>query len=288
MTNTEISCIDVIGITRYFHIQYYCLIVIQVSLVGWPAGRLVERLNMLKKVKNIRAFEQAVEQLRDAILEGQFVLGDRLPTEQVLCETLDVSRSTIREALRVLEAEGLIEVRRGSGAYVASKLDSLATRGEILKWLAQREESVIQILEVREGIEWMTASLTASNHTDELISELRNHIVAQRAESDRIKDSNDIAKITELDVAFHTAISLASGNEIAHEIISQILPSFSEANKALIWAGKGIEQSIEEHVSIFEAIQDRNASAAEKAMRNHIRRVREEICSFLAEDCVER
>ena len=82
---------------------------------------------MLKKVERIRVFDQAVVQLRAAILDGQYPPASRLPTEQELCDVLDVSRSTIREALRVLETEGLIEVRRGSGAYVAEKLNNLAT-----------------------------------------------------------------------------------------------------------------------------------------------------------------
>lgn len=240
---------------------------------------------MLKKVQRVRAFEQAVEQLQEAILGGQFHPGDRLPTEQELCDSLDVSRSTIREALRVLEAGGLIEVRRGSGAYVAEKMDSLATRGEILKWLSKREESVIQILQVREGIEWLTASLTAKNNRVSVLNELKRIIDEQKTEAGIKSRVPDVKKLAELDVLFHTTISAASGNEIAHEIIAHIVPSFSEANKAVLWAGRNIQTSIGEHELIVSAIEAGNPSAAEKAMRSHIERVREEICDYLGEGC---
>ncbi len=71
----------------------------------------------LQKVAPVRIFEQAVEQLRELIMTGRLLPGDRLPTEQELCRQLSIHRSTVREALRVLEAEGLVECG-GYGRYV--------------------------------------------------------------------------------------------------------------------------------------------------------------------------
>ena len=238
---------------------------------------------MLKKINRIRVFEQAVEQLRSAIIEGQYRLGDQLPTEQELCAVLEVSRSSVREALRVLEAEGIIESRRGSGTYVSQQLSKLATRGEILKWLAQREESVIQILEVREGIEWLTASLVATTPDDTVIRNLNTIIEQQWAGIKSAGRDPDVIELADLDVQFHLAISAASGNEIAHEIIAHIVPAFSAANRAVLWAGGNVEVSIREHEDIATAIEEASSSAAEKAMRQHIKRVRQEICNYLGE-----
>jgi GntR family transcriptional repressor for pyruvate dehydrogenase complex len=240
---------------------------------------------MLKKVERIRVFDQAVVQLRAAILDGRYPPASRLPTEQELCDVLDVSRSTIREALRVLETEGLIEVRRGSGAYVAEKLNNLATRGEILKWLSQREESMIQILEVREYIERLTSSLAAESHTKEFIKNLQGIVERQWAEAKVQTGEPDVIALADLDVQLHVSISEASGNDIAHEIVAHILPAFSEANRAVLWAGKMIESSIREHQVIVEAIAASDRKGAEEAMRAHISRVRRDLCETLSEAC---
>jgi len=251
-------------------------------------GGLDERLEgMLKKVQRVRVFDQAVEQLRDAILEGQYPPSSRLPTEQDLCDVMDVSRSTIREALRVLEAEGLINVRRGSGAYVTEKMSHLATRGEILGWLAQRQESMSQILEVREGIEWLTASMAARSQTKALIENLQGIIDKQWAESNKTKGEPDIITLADLDVLFHIAISEASGNDIAHEIVAHILPAFAEANRAVLWVGNSIDVGIREHQAIVDAIAAGDRVAAENAMRSHIKRVRTDLCEYVGEVCGE-
>jgi len=239
------------------------------------------------KIQRVRAFDKAVQQLRTAILEGEFLTGEKLPTEQELCDVMDVGRSTIREALRVLEAEGLIEVRRGSGAYVTDKLNSIATRGEILRWLSQREESVMQILHVREAIEGLTARLAAQNSSPELIAKLNHFVEEQKdvAESDR--QANKMAKLAELDVKFHTSISSASQNDLAHEIVSQIVPAFAEANRAILWVGDGITDSIEEHEKVVRAIERQEPAVAERCIREHIQRVQDEICKYLEEACEE-
>ena len=90
-----------------------------------------------------------------------------------LSKLLNVGRSSVREALRVLEAEGLIEVRRGSGTYV-TRNQALANRAMDLKqWLKLREETLEQVLEVRESIEGLTAGLAAQYSTPEQIEKIQ-------------------------------------------------------------------------------------------------------------------
>ena len=238
---------------------------------------------MLKKVERVRIFDQAVFQLRAAILDGQYPPGSRLPTEQELCEVMDVGRSTIREAMRVLEAEGLIEVRRGSGAYVIGQLNPLATRGEILGWLSKRKESMLQILEVRESIEWLTTSLAAAEPSQDLGDKLRSIVDLQKAELGKARGEQDIDVLADLDIEFHLVISEAGCNDIAHEIVTHVVPAFSEANRAFLRAGRGGALSVKEHQDILDAIASGKRSAAEKAMREHIARVRSDIRSYLDE-----
>ena len=232
---------------------------------------------MLSKVKSVRVFEQAVEQLRKAILGGDYGTGQRLPTEQELAELLGVGRSTIREALRVLEAEGLIAVRRGSGAYVVMDANSRATRGSVIQWLAQREETVFQILDVRERIEGLTAALAAKCCDPGTLEGLRRIVDSQTAVSASEDAGKKVDQLADLDIEFHLALGAACGNDIANEIVSHIVPAFSRANRAVLWIGSRIEESVVEHQGILRAVEAGDSIEAERLMRAHVRGVHQDL-----------
>jgi DNA-binding FadR family transcriptional regulator len=230
--------------------------------------------SMLSKVKSVRVFEQAVEQLRKAILGGDYGTGQRLPTEQELRATgLAV---TIR-ALRVLEAEGLIAVRRGSGAYVVMDANSRATRGSVIQWLAQREETVFQILDVRERIEGLTAALTAKCSNLATLEALRRIVDSQTAVSKGEDAAEKVDQLADLDIDFHLALGAASGNDIANEIVSHIVPAFSRANRAVLWIGSRIKESVVEHQGILRAVEAGDSIEAERLMRAHVRGVHQDL-----------
>lgn len=236
----------------------------------------------LVKVVPVRVFEQAVEQIRALIANGSFPLGAKLPTEQELVRQLNVSRSSAREALRVLEAEGLIEVVHGSGAYVAENPSPRTRDGALAKWLEEREETLEQVLQVRESLEGLSASLAASSVSPASLAELRNIVDEQLKIVQRSTEGGDasIDELARLDANFHLAISRASGNDIAGEIISHIIPSFTEGNKALLFVFQRAKRMEREHRRILDALETRNSAAAETAMRAHISRVRKEVMAF--------
>lgn len=231
----------------------------------------------LKSVNRTRVFEQAVEQIRLLIRRGDIPPGDKLPTEQELSAALNMSRSSIREALRVLEAEGLIETRQGSGIFIPLNIPKTSVK-DVMNWLRQREESLVQILEVREYIEGLTASLAARNRSVELISELTT-LLDQFSEIGKREGSsiNLIDDIANLNTSFHLAICKRAGNDIANEILLHILPSFTESNKAVLYTSQTLKTQIQEHSNILEAIRAGDEEKAEKVMRSHIARVKREI-----------
>ena len=92
----------------------------------------------LIKVAPVRVFEQAVGQIRELIVTGAWAVGEKLPTEQDLGRQLEVSRSSVREALRVLEAEGLVEVKRGLGTFVCARPTVRPAPGSAGRWLSHR------------------------------------------------------------------------------------------------------------------------------------------------------
>jgi GntR family transcriptional regulator, transcriptional repressor for pyruvate dehydrogenase complex len=238
-----------------------------------------ETAQKLQKLAPVRIFEQAGEQIRELISSGLLAVGEKLPTEQELSHQMGVSRSSVREALRVLEAEGWIEIRRGSGAFISTRPIKNGQQGELLHWLAEREETLEQVIEVRETIETLTASLAAKAITAEGLDELRA-ILAQQASLGRQLDGNADAgfdTLARLDAQFHLTVSGASGNDIAHEIINHLIPAFNEGNQAMLYLGQRAQKMESEHRAILEALEAHDVDAAAKAMRVHLQQVRKEI-----------
>lgn len=233
----------------------------------------------LQKVVPVRIFEQAVEQIRELIVNGDISPGQKLPTEQELCRQLNTSRSSVREALRVLEAEGLIEVKRGSGAFVSDPPKIKQSRNEIMQWLSAHEQTLEQVLEVRESIEGLTAALAAQRATETTLTEIRAILDEQKRLIQQISESQDenYDALANLDAAFHLAISSASGNDIANEIVSQIVPAFTQSNKVVLYVSQRMHKTEMEHLAIYQALVSKDPASAEKAMREHIGRVRKEI-----------
>ena len=240
----------------------------------------------LVKIAPRRVFEQAVEQIRSLIADGSFPPGSKLPTEQELVRQFGVSRSSAREAMRVLEAEGLIEVVHGSGAYVTQDPGSSNRADALAKWLGEQEQTLEQVLQVRESIEGLTASLSAIMASEAALLDLRDildqqQIILQRAGDNAGESLDELAR---LDASFHLAISQTSGNEIAREIISHILPSFTVSNKALLFVFKRAKRMEREHRAILEAMEARDPAKSEKAMRLHISRLKKEVMALKRKD----
>ena len=233
----------------------------------------------LHKVERLRVFEHAVEQIRELILQGAFGPGEKLPTELELSKQLNIGRSSIREALRVLEAEGLIKVRRGAGAYVAPEGGQMRARIEVARWLVEREETLGQLLQVRESIEGLTAALAASRASTLALVELKEIVERQSAiaEESAVHREEHVDEMANLDARFHMTISALSGNDIADEIVLHVLPAFTESNKAVLYVGGRAERLVQEHRLVLAAIEAGNPDEAERAMRSHIARVRGEI-----------
>jgi GntR family transcriptional repressor for pyruvate dehydrogenase complex len=230
----------------------------------------------ISEAKPVRLFEQAVEQIKGLITNGLLKPGDKLPGEHVLSQTMKVSRSSVREALRSLESTGLIQVRSGSGAFVAEDALLLNSLNVAVKRLIRREELVLQLLQVRSAIECLTVSLAAVRITQTEIERLQANLDKQESiVLDRLTPEN-LNELSQLDVDFHVALSRSSGNELVCEIVHALLPPFKEDNRAIFTVEKGLKL-VEEHRSILCALSCHNPVEAEASMRKHIQRVIDEI-----------
>lgn len=232
----------------------------------------------MRQAKPVRLFEQAVDQIKKLIINGQLRPGDKLPSENELSQLLNVSRSSVREALRALESNGLIQVKSGAGAFVTDDAVILSTINDTLLYLLKRRDKVIQILQVRMAIECMLVSQAAPAISAEEISRLS--VLLKEAEaivSNRPQDY--LAQLAELDAQFHARIHTVAKNEIAVEILQTLMSLFQEDNKAIFYFEKGI-LLVDEHRRILNALTEHDAVRAENEMRHHIGRVMQEFRSL--------
>ncbi len=235
----------------------------------------VSHLN-LRKAKPVRLFEQAVEQIWALIHAGSLRPGDKLPSENALSKILDVSRSSVREALRALESKGIIQVKSGSGAYVAEDALVIGSVNDAIGRLLNRQDLVLQMLEMRGALECLSASLAAPSISEEILNKLRENLSLQEEILKNSDHQSRIGELARLDADFHTAISRVSGNEIIHEILNALIPSFLEDNKA-IFVVEMTPKFLSEHQDILDALAHHNPIEADQSMRKHIYRVIREV-----------
>ena len=230
-------------------------------------------------VSVVRPYEQIVKQIQQAIRSGQLPRGTRLPTERELSEQFGVSRSVVREAIKVLGTMGLVESRQGSGSFVRNSTIESISRAFVLSVSPDRE-SVERLFEFRQILESQAAGLAAQRRTEE---QARTIIAAANLLTVPA-DPNDWLTFGDVDGRLHQAIAEASGNPYlqvavatAREMLQDVVVLFAETIGS-------IDIAIGHHHRIAEAIEARDATAATAAMSEHIVYTADTVQSQLARD----
>lgn len=224
-----------------------------------------------------RSYEQVVEQIRERIRDGTLGPGQRLPTERELGESFGVSRSVVREALKVLSATGWVETRQGSGTYVCPEPRPALTRGFTLRAIAD-DPSVLGLYEVREPLDALAARLAAQRRTDAQAADL-----TARAEDSAIAARNDdwIA-FGMADDAFHDLLCEASGNPYLTEVLRSVRHLLRDVAAMVVRLSGSMSIASGQHARIAEAVAAGDGAAAELAMANHVTYSAEALRAVLA------
>ncbi|MFE2325458.1 FadR/GntR family transcriptional regulator [Streptomyces sp. NPDC059385] len=195
--------------------------------------------------------------LRSAIERGEYVVGDKLPSEAELCRTLEVSRPVLREALRALQAMGLTASKSGKGTFVLANTVEEPTFGDYV---------ASDLLEVRRHVEIPVAGYAALRRTPEDLDHL-GHLL------DRMEQETDTTAWVAMDTVFHLAVAEASRNPVFRRVIEEIRDALARQSTFLNELGGRREQSNCEHRAILEALVDGSEHDAVEAMSHHLRRV---------------
>ena len=212
-----------------------------------------------------KASDVLADELRERILRGEFPEGTALPPERELVAQTRMSRTTVREALRILEVQGLVQIRTGraGGAYVQRPGDeSIASTVSLL--IRGRQVRMAALLETREAVEPACAQLAAKYRTDEDLAAL------DRA-NEAIATEGTLADFLQANVDWHVAVATASHNELLTGFMGALSRAIyaSTDNKGFIDASVR-KTTAQAHRSITEAIRKRDATAASRRMTRHV------------------
>lgn len=207
---------------------------------------------------------EIVKDLESEIMDGSLLPGQRLPSEEKLCDRFAVSRTVIREAIQQLRGRGLIRTLKGSGSYIADpSLETLAGAIETYSVLSNTD-SYLEIMDFRILLETECARLAARNAGERMIETME---MAQKKMGSCIGDRK---RFSAADIAFHLAIAAASKNNLYATVLSGLeKPSIDYANTNR-GDSKWYEKVIETHDEILEAIKCADSLRAATAMKNHL------------------
>lgn len=225
-----------------------------------------------RSIRRVRAHEQVIEQIEAQVLAGQLRAGDRLPSERQLGELLGVSRASIREALRVLEALDIVTARPGTGSESGSIISGRpggAMTSLLRLQLALSSFEMDEVIETRIMIEaWATqrAAVRAESHE---LSALQQTLV------DMCDEALEPSQFNELDTAFHVGIAEASGNRLVGHLMQTIRDSvrqqMARAFDELVDWRKSTQMLHQEHAAILQAVSEGDGALAAHIVEQHIR-----------------
>lgn len=200
--------------------------------------------------------ERAYSFIKQCILEGKFGSGERLPEDRIASE-LGVSRTPIRDALRMLLAEGLVTNAPNSGARVA----------------AWSEDELSEISQLRVMLEGFAAELAAAKITREELDELAQ-LSAKMENGARSGTTDGLSNMSEANLAFHRKIVLAAGNSRLLYALEPLWHFPVVIRKFAMFTPERLERSLSHHREILEALRERDAGWAGSIMRTHIQSAR--------------
>lgn len=214
-------------------------------------------------VRRTKASSEIVGQVQGMIASGHLKAGDRLPPERELAQLFGVGRCTLREAVRILESLGLVEVRAGEGTFLTES-DAAPARGYFSPELSRKWSKRLNLFELRAVLEPGLASLAARRATSDHLTKMREVLEEQAL---KVKRGDSGMKE---DVIFHRLVAEATGNPALIEIMETLTHVLQETRRASLQRDGRPMRSMTENTRILAAIEARDPAAAASRMQSHI------------------
>lgn len=225
-------------------------------------------------IQKKKIYEVIVDKIEALFLSGELQAGDKLPPERVLATRFNVSRTSVREALRVLEQNGTIEIRQRGGSYLKNPEVGEASEELAAAIIASEKHLVYEMLELRRALEVESASLAAQRARTEDLEKIRIALEKMSV------STTDVEAGIQADVQFHRSIVEATHNTLFIQLIQTLAEHMEDTIRATRrhrFAEPGRhEETFDEHKAIYLAIATGEQDKAKQLMEAHIMQIRKE------------
>jgi GntR family transcriptional repressor for pyruvate dehydrogenase complex len=211
--------------------------------------------------------EVVANRIQDALIDAGIVVGEQLPTEPQLAEQYGVSRTVVREAARILEQRGLVDIRSGRGMTVLG-VDGAPIARHYALLLKASPRAFDQLMEARLLVEVPLTGLAAEHRTDQDLDEMRRSL-------EKVRTNRDSPAICiDEDLHFHALVGRASGNPMMSLFVDPVNECLRESYEPDFAYMARLDATLDEHDAILAAIADSNAELASELAKAHLERVK--------------
>jgi DNA-binding FadR family transcriptional regulator len=227
---------------------------------------------MFQTAKQTKIFQDVVEQIQDAIFDGRLKAGDTLPAERELKQMFNISRGTLREALRVLEQKGLIEIRLGvGGGSVVKSVNADQITESLALLIRSQKVSLNHLADFREDVEGIVAANAARANTSENIQDLKSLLAEARVCVEHGSARRN--EFIEIDKRIHINLAAITGNPIYASILHSIHENIHRYyERFLSMEKKELKQNYQDLCDIVHAVEIGDGDQARKVAQEHVKR----------------
>ncbi|MGH2557748.1 MAG: FadR/GntR family transcriptional regulator [Thermomicrobiales bacterium] len=218
------------------------------------------------------------QQIVELIRRDDLAPGDRLPPAKALAATFSVATPTLREALRRLQATGVIDIRHGSGIYVRRDHERLMFANPHARNGDLADHTILDLLDARLMIEPQLAELAAERAADDDLANLERLLLL--AEEQLVGHDNLLGKTN---MAFHAAIARSSRNQVLAQVMESLIEIYSSEQFAILSLYNARDRDHRDHRRIYAAIRNRTGAIARDRMHRHLTEVREVVAGRMEE-----
>ncbi len=212
--------------------------------------------------------DRVLNVFKEALITGKLVPGDRLPSEIDLSRSLSISRGSIREAMKILAAFGIVEIRRGDGTYIA-KSDHKVIFDPLLFSLILSNANVKELVELRELMEFAIVKLIVENAGDEKLQGIERTISQMEELIENYREIG-VDELVQSDLDFHRALGDAAQNRLVDKIYSFVMDFFAPSIRMTHENERGGRKALFHHQRIYAALKKRNVDEAVEAVEGSI------------------
>ena len=224
----------------------------------------IELLKKQNPYLKLSATDIVIQSVKSLLINDQLSIGDRLPNEMEIAESLSVSRGSVREAMKILSAMGVVDIRRGDGTYIADNVEYSMIE-QLMLQIVKKERNTDELSQIRELIERGIIHLGVDHATEEQIQAMRNCVAKQ--EEFVAAGAFDYEHLHASEVCFHEAMVNAANNETLKMIYMYILELYLPARYHTVDYEDHMKEALRVHPPVIEAIANRDHTAGEEAIR---------------------